>query len=180
MPEGNAQNGEQGHEDYAARLTALEEAAETYRAAIAERDRLIADQGSRIATLTQERLMERFSHEAEAYSAIGADRSELAQNLMWLYTADTAEGRPHYTWFSSLLSTVNTGLAESVAFSEVGHSKDTGGSDPWKRIDAKVQALARSRNVSVREGTAAYSELMTEILSAEPELFAAYRQSLVG
>lgn len=168
-------------EEFTSQLRALESQAEQFRAQIAERDQTIASQGARLDRLMQERMSERFSREAEAFSAIGAERDEFATNLQWLFTADTTETREHYTWFSALLTSVNSALADSAAFSEVGHSREApGGSDPWRQIDAVVQNLARERGIVVREGTAEYASLMSEVSIARPDLFSAYRRSLVG
>lgn len=175
QPEGSERQTDQ----YAERLSALESQVATYKEQIAERDQVIAQQGERLSTLTQERLAERFSREAETFSAIGVESEDLASHLMWLYQADTGEGRPHYTWFSGLLKTVNAGLEQSAAFSEAGHSREVPASDPWKRIEAAIAAKAKAKGVSANLGSANYSQFLSEVLDEDPELFKAYRSSLV-
>lgn len=181
MPENTQPNeeGQEPKEDFAARFEALEasmkQQKEEYTRLLTEKDKLIAQQGEQLSTLAQERLAERFSREADAFTAIGAEHDALAANLMWLFQADTEEGQPHYAFFAELLKTVNAGLEQSAAFSEQGHNKPVASSDPWRRIEAAIQEKAPG----AKSGTKEYSEAMNAVMREQPELMNSYRNSLV-
>jgi hypothetical protein len=74
---------------------------------------------------------------------------------------------------------MNTAMAQSAAFSEVGHSAPMATTnDPWRKIEAEIAALAKAKGITAREGSAQYAELLGQVLESRPELTTAYRQSL--
>lgn len=160
-----------------ARLESLEAQAESYRQRIEERDATIAAQGAQMQRMAQERLEERFAAEAQNFTALGVKADVLAPELVWLYSIDDSEGRPHFQFFSGLLRQMDASLQRSGAFSERGASTSPSGTT-WDVIERKIASLAKERGIDAPQGSAAYAELSAEVFRAEPGLYDQYRAEM--
>jgi len=176
-------------EEFTNRMAQLESQAETFRAAIEERDaRIEAQQGQieaqegQIAELNVSRLRERFSRQADGLPHVGAEREGLVDELVWLHGADTSEGQQHFTYWSNVLSTMEKAMADSEAFRSAGspgHSQ-TAGVSPLSQFDKLVAAAAEEQGIVAKKGDANYARLAMEVAEANPDLYTRHVNQVRG
>jgi len=160
-------------------FTALQEQQEEFARQIGALTGQVAERDARIEQMRQERVVERFSHEAEGYSALGVEISEYAEHMTWLVGVDP-DGE-HLEWFRTTLSTADAALAQSDAFRSRGTSEQApAGHDPFARIQALMDVKAKERGVALKIGTSTYNEIMTEVMNENPALVEQYRVGLIS
>lgn len=139
----------------------------------------IEAQRGQIVSLNDARLRERFSAQVAGLSHVGAENEQLVSELMWLHERDDTDDRGHFSYWSSLLSTVEQAMADSVAFQEVGrvgHTQVAGA--VYSRFQALVAETASQRNLVVSEGDANWARIAQEVASEHPELYNQYIQQV--
>lgn len=168
-------------EEFANRLAQVEAEAETFRQGIQERDDRIAAQEQTITTqqgqigeLHTSRLQERFSRTVESLPHVGAENGTLVTELLWLYEADDSEGQEHFTYWNTLLETVERGLSDSAAFTSAGAPGHSQGGSAIQRFKQLIQAEAEARGVTVKENDPEYARIAMEVAQAQPELYTQY------
>ena len=136
-----------------------------------------------ISRLAHARLADRFNHEVESFSALGADNGDFAGHLTWLYLSDAPNGdgqREHFDFFMELLRQADSALQDSTAFQESGRESGETATSPISAIERRMAELAAEDGIEVpRVGSEAYNDLMQRVWDADPELYASYRAGIV-
>jgi hypothetical protein len=167
-------------EEFSARMALLEQQAETFAAALREREAQIAQQAetihaqsAQITDLNAARMRETFSHQVAGLPHVGAEKGTLVEELMWLHQADSGE-RNHFSFWTNLLATVEKGLAESAAFKEIGRSGAANGGSAYGKFSAKVGEHLRQQGLVAAPGDKKWAQAAIEVAETEPALYQEY------
>lgn len=161
-------------------LATMRSELDTYRSAIEERDAVITTQGATIDHLQSERLMDRFTAQAQGYVALGAEIPELASHLVWLYRADGTDGQVHLAYFTELLRAADEAMRDSEAFREIGTSRQPESGDVFSSVQTRVAAAAERMGVVAPPGSDQYQQVLAQVFAEDPELYNRYRSSVLG
>lgn len=125
-----------------------------------------------LVTVQDARATERFSVMAESFSYLPSETSALAQQLRWLTAADTDEGQPHVAFFSALLRKADEAFGDGFA-AEGGRGASDAGS-----VLAQVNTLVTKFQADNAE--VSYSDALSAVLTANPQLYETYRQEVAS
>lgn len=167
-------------EEMSTRNQELSQANEDLSARVEQRDEQMTAQREEITQLSAARLRDRMVSVAEGFQALGVENDELSTHLMWLYQVDESDEREHYSFLLELLRTADNGLADARQFGEVGGAGRGVSTTPvMNQIDQLVSQRLTDQGVTAAEGTEEYAEALNAVIEANPELYDAYRETLV-
>ena len=159
-------------------FAAMQRQQEQFAAQIEALTGQVAERDARLQQMQHDRTIDRYSHEAESFSALGVEVTDYATHMAWLEGVDP-DGE-HLEWFRTSLSTADAALAQSDAFRSRGTSEQApAGHDPFARIQSLMEVKAKERGVPLTVGTSTYNDIMTEVMRENPALVEQYRAGLV-